>query len=401
MPKKPQFESVIHSFLLRARHLANIERVLSPSTYPLWERWINSMDFTYVDPHTVSIAWTFPNKKTFRFSTDNLALYVRGDMPVYKKQQREFQSQGDPDKIKEKNDLELFHIIKSAARIAEIPVSRDNTYAVSQKKWIFKHFLDEERLFDKWANEVDVNSIDVYAVNEAVTAPEMRFILSQMGDLRGKKILDVGCGLGEASAYFALKGARVTVVDLSQEMLETAKKLARKYKVTLSAYQSAVEHLTIPKNSKFDIIYAGNLFHHVDIAQSLAELTPHLKKDGILICWEPVDYNPIINIYRRIARRVRSSDERPIRLDDMKIFRKYFRHVETKWFWFTTLVIFLIMILIERRDPNKERLWKSVVRESRRWAWLYKPLEQIDRVLLSVFPGLGRFCWNVVIIGTR
>jgi len=40
----------------------------------------------------------------------------------------------------------------------------------------------------------------------------MRHVRRALGDLRGKSLLDVGCGLGEASVYFALEGASVTAI---------------------------------------------------------------------------------------------------------------------------------------------------------------------------------------------
>ena len=36
-----------------------------------------------------------------------------------------------------------------------------------------------------------------------------------MGDLNGKKVLDLGCGMGEESMYLAKLGARVWAIDIS------------------------------------------------------------------------------------------------------------------------------------------------------------------------------------------
>lgn len=127
-----------------------------------------------------------------------------------------------------------------------------------------KRIAAEECFHDEWASSVDVSKIDVIGMNEALTAPEMRYITSSLADLKGKRLLDVGCGLGEAGIYFALKGAEVTVTDLSESMIEVAKKLANSYSVPISTLKIAVGNLQLPEEQKFDIIYVGNLFHHVD-----------------------------------------------------------------------------------------------------------------------------------------
>src|ERR1700758_4930621 len=44
-----------------------------------------------------------------------------------------------------------------------------------------------------------------------------------LGDIRGKLLLDVGCGLGENSLLFARWGAHVTGVDISAASLEVAR----------------------------------------------------------------------------------------------------------------------------------------------------------------------------------
>ena len=85
---------------------------------------------------------------------------------------------------------------------------------------VSNRFAREEAFHDAWAEITLVEKIDVYLVNEVCTAPEMRFIIRTLGNLEGKTLLDIGCGLGEASVYFALQGAKVTATDISSQMLE-------------------------------------------------------------------------------------------------------------------------------------------------------------------------------------
>ena len=127
-------------------------------------------------------------------------------------------------------------------------------------------------------------------------------------------------------------------------------------------------------------------------------LLKHLNSDGMFVSWDPVAYNPVINYYRRNAMEVRTEDEHPLRLQDIRTVRAFFRSSHTRWFWLSTLAIFCIMALVQRRNPNKERYWKKVVEEADQWAWLYRPLELLDKALLLI-PFLRPLCWNVVIIG--
>jgi SAM-dependent methyltransferase len=259
--------------------------------------------------------------------------------------------------------------------------------------------ITRERVFhDRWARTAQEHPPDVIQTNEALTSPELRFIHERLGHVRGKEIMDLGCGLGEVSVYFGLRGANVTAVDLSPEMLKATENLAQAYGVSLKTHAAAAENLQLAEVVTFDVIYVGNLFHHVNIKKTLDLILPHLKQDGRLVSWDPLAYNPAINVYRRIATEVRTVDEHPLTKRDLQEIAGRFHRTEFRFFWFFTLLVFVIMTFVQFRNPNRVRFWKVVVQESDRWAWLYRPLSALDDLVLKLIPPLRWLCWNVVVV---
>jgi hypothetical protein len=107
----------------------------------------------------------------------------------------------------------------------------------------------------------------------------------------------------------------------------------------------------------------------------------------------------LINVYRRLATKVRTADEHPLRLRDVRAITARFASAEVRWFWLTTLVLFMWMAVGQRRSPNRERYWKKIVDEAEQWEKIYRPLERLDAFLLRWLPMLRPLCWNVVIVG--
>lgn len=255
----------------------------------------------------------------------------------------------------------------------------------------------EKKFHDEWADNENLSLIDIKNSNEACTAPEMRFITNVLGDLKNKELLDVGCGLGEASVYFASLGAKVTSSDLSSGMLNATNTLAKINNLKIKKHLSSAEDMKLG-SKLFDVVYTGNLLHHVDVDDTVKKISKHIKKDGMFVSWDPLHYNPIINVYRMIATKVRTPDEHPLKKSDIKVIGNYFNNVETHFFWFFTLIIFILMAIVQRKNPNKERFWKVVVNEGEKWKWLYYPLEFLDKIILKIFPPLRWLCWNVVVV---
>ena len=224
--------------------------------------------------------------------------------------------------------------------------------------------------------------------------------MSKLGSLKNKKILELGCGTGEASVFFSKRRAKVVATDVSAGMLKVAKKLSQKNQVYIKLKQCSA-YKTPFSDESFDIIYAANLLHHVDVERVLREVQRILKKGGIFISWDPLAHNPIINIYRRIAINVRTEGEHPLKMSEIRLFRKYFSKVEYKTTWLITLIIFLKFFFIDRIDPNRERYWKKILIDHKKLEKTYLNLEKIDKFLLKNFPFLERYCWNIIVFAYK
>jgi hypothetical protein len=119
-----------------------------------------------------------------------------------------------------------------------------------------------------------------------------------------------------------------------------------------------------------------------------------------LFSFDPLAYNPIINLYRRMATEVRTDDESPLTVADIALARKYFVSVEHREFWILSLALFLKYFLLDRVHPNQDRYWKRILKEKSAHLWWWSPLAVIDRALARI-PGIRWLAWNVVLWGKK
>jgi len=82
---------------------------------------------------------------------------------------------------------------------------------------------------------------------------------------RGKKVLEIGCGIGTDTINFARHGARVTAVDLTEKSLAVAKQRVKVsgFEDTVQFYQANAEQLSdyVPVE-KYDLVYSFGVIHH-------------------------------------------------------------------------------------------------------------------------------------------
>jgi SAM-dependent methyltransferase len=82
---------------------------------------------------------------------------------------------------------------------------------------------------------------------------------------RGKRVLEIGCGIGTATISFARAGADVTAVDLSSESLDLARKRAEVFDLTDRVhlkYADAENLSEYVRPATFDLIWSFGVLHH-------------------------------------------------------------------------------------------------------------------------------------------
>jgi ribosomal protein L11 methyltransferase len=108
----------------------------------------------------------------------------------------------------------------------------------------------------------------------------VRLLLSE--DLRGARVLDVGCGTGTLAFVAALEGARhVVALDLDRDAAFATRGQARANRIPrVAAFAGPLE--TLRRTARFDVIVANMI--QEEVAPLLPALRAHLAPGGRLLC---------------------------------------------------------------------------------------------------------------------
>ena len=114
-------------------------------------------------------------------------------------------------------------------------------------------------------------------------------------ETKNKKLLDLGCGYGGGSAYFAMHGLRVTAVDnqlYENEFLIDAIKFAEKKQALITICLADAHKLPF-REASFDIIRLDSVLEHLENPEkAVSECCRVLKPEGLLFINFPLFYSP-------------------------------------------------------------------------------------------------------------
>jgi ubiquinone/menaquinone biosynthesis C-methylase UbiE len=99
--------------------------------------------------------------------------------------------------------------------------------------------------------------------------------------MRGKNVLELGCGAGYDAYEFCRHGAEYTGIDIAPENPVRTKKHLGFYGYSPKAMQGDAENLSF-KDQSFDIVFSNGVLHHTpDIEKSFREVYRVLKNEGV------------------------------------------------------------------------------------------------------------------------
>jgi len=146
------------------------------------------------------------------------------------------------------------------------PIAREYVY----RRFKLASVPEKEKIIKDWANKIEDSKLLVRDFEERV------------GEVKGKKILDVGSGPGGVSIAFALAGADMYGVDIEKELYDISLIQAKEYGV--SAHFFLYEGSKLPfLDNIFDYAISVSVIEHTtDPELYLSEILRVMKPDGKL-----------------------------------------------------------------------------------------------------------------------
>jgi 2-polyprenyl-3-methyl-5-hydroxy-6-metoxy-1,4-benzoquinol methylase len=156
-----------------------------------------------------------------------------------------------------------------------------------------------------------------------------RFVkaLSLAGDLRGKRVLDVGCGRGELVLQSALRGADAWGIDYAKAAVEIAERaIERDAGADVPADRVHIAEMDVKalgfEDAYFDVVFMMDVVEHLyphELAQTFEELHRTLRPGGLLVMHTSPNKTFEGATYPRYSRRVNQAAlwcSRRLRMND-------------------------------------------------------------------------------------
>jgi SAM-dependent methyltransferase len=134
------------------------------------------------------------------------------------------------------------------------------------------------------SNSSEAHWDSVYGARHGIVAashddPIAAAALTHFGDVRGRRILDVGCGGGEYSLLFAGDGADVVSIDTSAQAIERLQDHCTQNNVT-NVHAERMSAFDIETLGRFDLVFGSYVLHHLEPFDEFASLLRRVVLPG-------------------------------------------------------------------------------------------------------------------------
>jgi SAM-dependent methyltransferase len=157
------------------------------------------------------------------------------------------------------------------------------------------------------------SQIERYLDPPANTPYGLEYAFHLVGDVRGKRVLDLGCGKGENLVVLAERGGSVIGIDISADLVRLAETRIHASAVKANLAVASAYQTGLPDES-VDIIFCAALIHHLDIPRVREEMLRILKRGGFVVLLEPIRFSRLYDWFRKLlpSRENVSEYEHPL-----------------------------------------------------------------------------------------
>ena len=150
-------------------------------------------------------------------------------------------------------------------------------------------------------------------------------------NLKGKRVLDCGCGSGFLSVSLAMKGCLVSGIDLSSECIKVTTERSKLHGVEhlIESRVMSMEELDY-HDDYFDMVIGMFVLHHVNVEKGGQEILRVLKPGCKAIFMENNANNKILMLARRLLpghfgiSKLSNGIEHPLTAFELDLLRKIF-----------------------------------------------------------------------------
>jgi ubiquinone/menaquinone biosynthesis C-methylase UbiE len=196
-----------------------------------------------------------------------------------------------------------------------------------------------------------------------------------------KKQLDLCCGNGMHSFTGAKNGASVIALDYADQSIEICNQRKGILKLNVDFRTADVQTLSFEDNT-FDIVTCAGSLSYLNNDIFLHEVHRVLKKEGVFICVDSFNHNPVyrLNRYIHYLRGDRSYGTlvKMPNMGTIRLIRKIYSNVDVKYFGIFTFLAPVLKIFLSPQIIN-----------------------QIINKLDKFFPFLRRYAFKIVISATK
>ena len=167
---------------------------------------------------------------------------------------------------------------------------------------------------------------------------------------KGKIFLDYACGNGFNAIKAAKAGADLAIgIDISNISVNNARRFAKEQGVVTNTYflQGDCENTALPDDC-IDVCICSGMLHHLDLSYAFCELKRILKKGGVILAVEALNYNPLIKLYRYLTPEMRTDWEKKhiLSYKDIAFAKKFFDVKNIKhWHLFSIVGVYAPFVL--------------------------------------------------------